>query len=574
MSLEEAEKEMGGKVFSLSELESLLSEDGVLVASKHCQQIASDENTRFLLVRDLKRTIQQAQNTEVKKEASCSPAKITKLDFLLNNQPSTSSGVVSRNSPEVSDSPEQMGDEFDLELQQAIQMSLQQNTIKLNTNQKKLYSNAVRNDAVRGFILEYGGMNDEEINEMLENTQHENKPSGIDLFGQKFVHNDSYILHGTPNKKSEELPVESKVTETQDIEEVGIISDSDDSDLEEVVEKKIVISLQQDVVETYKKEDDIFADIFEEKNDEELVLSDSTVIYDPYETEESFSKISNISRKESIDHETGEIEQSQENKDERTIFGSVDLSNSQEKSDDPLKTPPEIPIEEKTNFLLKEQSKLDALLSSLKQQKDEICFKSLPKVSTAPDFFDLDDDIELEAKILNEANGIDNLSETIEPDDNYLAQANEALEISSDDESLPAKTPTKLLTNKFLQQTPPKSLISEDVPKLPSPFFVNRTPKSNKKTENCTETNSNKAVKSLFPEIQEIPDSPVKLSAEQVLQAAADSMRKTTTTTELKDMASKLMVEQKDLLRERNKQDRMGLSITEQMSNDCKDLLK
>lgn len=579
MSLEEAEKEMGGKVFSLSELESLLSEDGVLMASKHCQQIASDENTRFLLVRDLKRTIQEAQKAEVKvKEDSCSPPKITKLDFLMNQQPSTSSGVTSSNSPESSDPTDQMGDEYDLELQQAIQMSLMPpnpTETKLNTDQKKLYANAVRNDAVRGFILEYGGMNDEEIDSMLENTQLETQTNGIDLFGQQFVHNDAYILHGTPEKKL----IEPKRIETEESEEIGVISDSDDSDLEEVHEQKIVISLQSNVVEAYKKEEDIFADIFEDK---EEVLSDSTIIYDPNETENPLLSIDN-SKTVLVDEEIGETEQRAKAETESTKiieqsatqenFGVSNIAIlPEEKPDDSsIIQISDTSSKIKTTRIVHEQSKLDALLSSLKQQKSEISLKSPPMVSYSPNFLDLDEEIEIETEIMNEMNGVQKNSGSIEPQDNYLAQANEALESLSDDEDLPAKSPVKIF-----QQTTPSKLIqddSSDIPKLPSPFFVNRTPKSKKKDENSTETNSNKVVKSLFTQNTEIV-SPVKLSSEQVLQAAADSMRKNATDAELKDMATKLASEQKDLLKERNKQDRMGLSITEQMSNDCKVLLR
>ena len=61
MSLEEAEKEMGGKVLSMAELEDIMSAQGVTVedgvaSSKEAQlnayskRIASDVATRFLLL--------------------------------------------------------------------------------------------------------------------------------------------------------------------------------------------------------------------------------------------------------------------------------------------------------------------------------------------------------------------------------------------------------------------------------------------------------------------------------------------------------------------------------------------
>lgn len=124
VNLESAEKEMGGKVWSLSELESLLTEDGVLEESKHAQRIANDPSTRFILVRDIAKAMNDAKEAEKYVEA----------------MPSTSKQAASNaNFGE---------EEIDLELQRAIQMSLEEEIvvkeeeikvgpIKLNAEQRK-----------------------------------------------------------------------------------------------------------------------------------------------------------------------------------------------------------------------------------------------------------------------------------------------------------------------------------------------------------------------------------------------------------------------------------------------------
>jgi len=80
VELEEAEKEMGGKCLSLTELESLLNEEGVETSSNRAaQKIASDENTRFLLVRDVQKAIEKAKAREEAEKLAPAPPKLPKI---------------------------------------------------------------------------------------------------------------------------------------------------------------------------------------------------------------------------------------------------------------------------------------------------------------------------------------------------------------------------------------------------------------------------------------------------------------------------------------------------------------
>ncbi|KAK4880815.1 hypothetical protein RN001_008961 [Aquatica leii] len=61
-SLEEVEKEMGGRSLSLAEIESLLKDQGVAVNDDSVgKRIASDESKRYLLIKDLKKAIDEAK---------------------------------------------------------------------------------------------------------------------------------------------------------------------------------------------------------------------------------------------------------------------------------------------------------------------------------------------------------------------------------------------------------------------------------------------------------------------------------------------------------------------------------
>lgn len=164
--LEEAEQEMGGKCLSLKELETLLTEDGIVTAStsKATKRIASDENTRYLHVSDLKKVTETT--------AECSPTKIIKLENIQEQ------GL-----------QQQIMEDYDEDLQRAIQLSLLQECVdetmeqyeprsptteksdsfelKMSTQQKQHLSNAAKTLA-RSYMIEYGGLNDDDVYNLLK----------------------------------------------------------------------------------------------------------------------------------------------------------------------------------------------------------------------------------------------------------------------------------------------------------------------------------------------------------------------------------------------------------------------
>ncbi|CAG2055536.1 unnamed protein product, partial [Timema podura] len=84
VSLEDAEKEMGGRTLSLGELGELLADQGVAVASDVSKRIASDNVTRFVYVTESpKSSPEKFKSGETSREPSdvnCSPVKKIRLE--------------------------------------------------------------------------------------------------------------------------------------------------------------------------------------------------------------------------------------------------------------------------------------------------------------------------------------------------------------------------------------------------------------------------------------------------------------------------------------------------------------
>lgn len=147
--LEEAENEMGGKSLSFGELEQLLAEDGIIDPSevKKGTKIASDENTRFLLVKDIKKTLE-----EMKLPKPEMPSSSTEGQLPLDE---------------------------DLDLQMAIAMSLENDPanltqadvkstkeIRLSTPQRETLKVGAKASA-KSYMMEYGILTTDEISDLF-----------------------------------------------------------------------------------------------------------------------------------------------------------------------------------------------------------------------------------------------------------------------------------------------------------------------------------------------------------------------------------------------------------------------
>lgn len=514
VNLEDAEKEMGGKVWSISELESLLTEDGVIdVTEKRAQKIAADENTRFVLVRDIAKAINDAKN-----EPQPSTSKQTELKLNKDDE------------------------EYDLDLQRAIQMSLQDNNSdsdeeeikteprKLNPQQRqKLGSTIQAHGLIRGFMKEYAEMNNEDIEDLIDATQIAENDELNDSFSQKFPNTDRYVLYGSQEK-------EKKIETTKD----------ESIELKEDKNKEILITVDSS---NYKKEEDIFADIFTSAESPDVEVAsissdDETVDYEipedlldkskenlvrelesgfvsedgkmsenshlqsdheKFEENEEILEVSEEDIKEVVTEVAKEVEKvhetsSDENKDERR------------NSSDDKKEVTQTNEESEIDFL--QQNSRDKEIIEIEEEQDETCEQKEPEIISQNEKF---------WKSFEEEKEIEEIRENLSENEKFWA------EMLSDAEE------EKLKNNQVEEE---KVNVSDK-----GEIKVNLSPQ-----------------KSL-------------ITKEEVTKAVND-LRKVKTDLELKHMKDELHQQQLTFEKEKNKLQRQGMSITHQMSNDCKQLLK
>lgn len=120
--------------------------------------------------------------------------------------------------------------------------------------------------------------------------------------------------------------------------------------------------------------------------------------------------------------------------------------------------------------------------------------------------------------------------------------------------------------------------------KIVQPFFVRKTPPSSKKKNQLPSDSPSKtpakAAKSLLDTFESLPIPSTSAQIEsppderKTLEMAANLLRENKSEAELKQIAAQISQDKSDLVAERNKKDRLGVSITEQMSTECMDLLR
>lgn len=526
VSLETAEKEMGGKCLSLAEMETMLTDEGILNAasSNAAKAIASNENALFLHVKSLKDAMQEEKKREENEKEAMERKKMNVEENVLSNL------------------GESLEDE-DEELQRAIQLSLLESTsydekatdttnsnsneVKLRPEQKKFFKHAVK-DSAKDYMIEYGGFNADEVKELVMSDDED------DEIESTFRHNDTFVLKG------EVKP--TPTIELNDSDSEGVSSDAD-SDLIEVpeIETDMTSSLREVYPLVMNKEPD--ADLSKDFRHEDLMRQNSLQIKitkTELLEDDLFADIFNA--KADVKKEKDNVVISIDSDDESEMVPKGEGENI---------TPKSAPVVLK-NIL----QNLNAEISDIQTLK----LDSLPSVepttgSTTPDVLGLN-------AILNKLNtemtdilenGIDSIKE-IEPSISPKSpETIETKESKSVPESSIFKTPTK-----SIEQPPPKVV---------SPFFRKKTPSPQKrKSQNDNQEDVlPKMAKTLFPGTS---------SGMEPMELAANILRENKTTNELNSMAAEVHEEKIDLEFERNRQDRFGVSITDRMSSDCKNLLR
>ena len=160
---------MGGKGLSMAELENLLSEEGVVDPDLATERIASNEHVRYLHVRDITKALKKEGDEKVKKE---------KLEEIKEETEDNDDAMKKAKIIECLKTEELNDEEFDL--QRAIQLSLgapdplgecgandENDLVHLTVEQKKALGSAA-NSLARHYMIEYGGLNDEEVHDLVK----------------------------------------------------------------------------------------------------------------------------------------------------------------------------------------------------------------------------------------------------------------------------------------------------------------------------------------------------------------------------------------------------------------------
>lgn len=552
-SFENAGKEIGGKCFSLAELESLMSEDGIIETSeKHSRQIASDENSRVMFVKDISKAISLGKIEEsIEKDEKISEDMGEEFDEDLQK-----AIQMSLQDPDVvevgeSSSPQKVGDLIDFKIKgpffEAFIAGVDPNDIKLNPEQRQKFGATAKTDQVRAYMMENGGMNDDDINDLLQATQSQKDEKIRNAIADIL---DDYVLYGSPvTKKVQNDSDKKKDQKEEDVPEIGFMSDSDDSDLADEldrVEKSQVIESQKDLFSsqdtidyTYESERNVEKSPDQKSQEDKIEIMDSDDDF-----VEDDERVINSNDQKSGEENFVLSEDSndcQENVAEKIESDSVKSRKNQESSGEKTLETTESP----TN--IESDGKLEILEESVATNKS-------PERPATP-----------EPNPIN----LENLS-NLEKSPEKTYKVPDATSSSSKKRKLTDYL--EVTPRKHPKPSPDPKPEEEPVPKMPSPFFVKRTPSSKKKEQLLQDVLEEvrekiRVSKSLFPESKES-------NVEDQIKETANVLKESKTEEELQQMAGKLMKETKDLEAERNKQDRMGMSITESMTRDCKALLK
>lgn len=521
-SLEEAQQEMVGHTLTYSELSEFFSEEGIVtptVIEESTRQISSDEHTRFLLVRDLKKKAQEdsQRKTKIKFET-------VKEEDELDTEPCSSTKIVKLSSESNNEPKKELGAEYDTDLALALALSLEETgkvydekdydydsdqDLRLNRDQRKQLRHAAKGPA-RSYMIEYGGMNEDEVKNIMETTQQHSDTLGIEsIFPCTKLTEFDLADNSIDEAKQISLAINESKKDQIRTKEVQAIDSDTDSDLEEVIDaneqpNKKSLQIRLDIKEQLNKDDDLFADIFENENDLQNKTSNA-------ERETEISNARDIVADEIIEicKKTPEGILKEKN-EELNEFGKGSNTNN-ENSDkiipktienvcttseaDIKRVSPLVPLDsildelkkqtkevKNIKFDIKEEREdnpvLNTILDEIKQQANEVKYISLESIKLNS-LIELSSDEE-DSKVRKPFP----VTDIIEVSDSDNEKREEIVS--------PNKTPnkSKAITDYFetsyrIKRTPDKaaetSAITTPATKVTQPFYVKRTPKSGRK---------------------------------------------------------------------------------------------
>lgn len=492
VSLEVAEQEMGGKSMSFGEIEKLLCEDGIVnVDELPMRRVISDENTRYLHVRNLKKAMREDEKNASKmieecEQPECSPTKKMKLECMA-----------------LADIDEVDEDE-DEQLQRAIQMSLEDCQV---VDDEAGPSSFVPKREIKS-----------EVHEISDAESNSDVSSNADSDLMEVPELESDCSPTLPARVSFELNLAAPPDASADfrLEDLKLLDGVTRNDLQVLIDPERQPS----------PGDDLFADVFGDSK-------------------------AKVEKAESV----------------------VSFPDDEEDATEVVKLKVDPTLAPKSPGQLKSiLNQLDAEMESLVKIE---CASSVNTCNNQIKPQDDEDDKCITAITEELSKSNETVTETNESSNTSTGQV-----IVIDDNDPESTTPPKELKQQdmtaFITVTPTKvkpleTIIESTPPKMASPFFRKKTPtspSSKKKypSDRPSHLEESTAKKSLFPD-------PPMTHAEMVEEVATE-LRATNSAAELAQMAEESRLTTRDLQLERNKQDRMGASITDRMSDDCKRLLR
>lgn len=282
-ALEEAEKEMGGHSLSLGELEAILKDYGVITTNKDIgKRIASDENTRFLLIKDVKQAIDKARSDKLALE--------TIKEIEEKAEPDTSQS--STESSASSKSKTKADEEFDEDLKRAIALSLQEEPSTSDSTPKPPTVEEIKKNLQFSFLDE---PLDSDTSDDFEDVEEVQQPKAVLSSAQNYMMEYSGLTPseiakiignnaGKPMKKAVLMQEKKAVVEV--LPDAALSDDDDDSDFVEVsdpeTEDVAAVPKENNTMEIVVNpddtvDDDLFKDVFDDDSREVAATDENSV---------------------------------------------------------------------------------------------------------------------------------------------------------------------------------------------------------------------------------------------------------------------------------------------------------
>lgn len=284
VSIEEAEKEMGGHSLSLVQLEKLLNDQGVITKNLEIgSRIASDENARFLLIKDVKKAVETAKQEIEGMESK----QKDKADLEYENEIQKAielSKVSADGNCHSSLTSADVNTECDEELQKAIQLSLEcepsssthQDSFNVTLDDDFMSSSSSDSDennvltSAKNYMMEYSGLTPTEIAKII------GKQTKTKISAKSDVK-----MNVESSEKPTSLPTERKLSVIHEAvsENADIMSNSDSESSGNFEEVAAVESGLEIVIKPSDTlDDDLFSDIFDNKEEAECTESVTSTV--------------------------------------------------------------------------------------------------------------------------------------------------------------------------------------------------------------------------------------------------------------------------------------------------------